>query len=109
MLAKHPQELDEVPIPDCLPDAFFASAEDCVRALASFKRISAPGPDGIRVVWLQDALKGTYASSFAACLERFCNFALSGRIIEDVRAFFFGADLFAGPHSFLSRRWILGW
>ena len=72
--------------------------QDVTKALLSFPRGSAGGPDCLRSQHLIDMTSksaGEGGELLIQALTKFVNFVLSGNVIQDVRPTFFGASLIA--------------
>ena len=98
---KHPPAPGDLSLPaapgdDCLPHV--ASEEDIRKALSSFRKGSAGGPDGLRPCHLQSLVSRKASEAGArllTTLTSFVNLILKGDVPEFARTVFYGATLSA--------------
>lgn len=101
LLSKYPLPHPEAHLaaeldPSCILLIF--SQEEVCRAICSFCKVSAPGPNGLRpqhLVYLTSTSAGSGGQSLLQSLVAFANLVMSGKVPPAIREVFFGASLIA--------------
>ena len=99
MRAKHPTgRPTEIPAGDIPAPPIRISASQVKKAIKSFKKGTAPGPDGMRPEHLKEALAAVAqnrSSRFQSVLAALVNLLASGGVPEEVAPYLGGANMFA--------------
>ena len=100
MRRKHPAaKATEIPEGNIPSPPIRISPTQVKKAIRSFKKGTAPGPDGMRPEHLKEALAAVSqnrSSRFQSVLAALVNFLASGELSDEVAPFMGGANLFAG-------------
>ena len=100
MRRKHPAgNVTEIPEGDIPAPPIRISPTQVKKAIRSFKKGTAPGPDGMRPEHLKEALAAVSqnrSSRFQSVLSALVNFLASGGLPAEVAPYTGGANLFAG-------------